>query len=59
VLEALRGAGSAGFQIGELQRATGMTRAVLAKILSNLKTQGKARRLGIGYNTRYQSAEES
>ena len=59
VLEALRGAGSAGFQIGELERSTGMTRADLAKILRNLKTQGKARQLGIGYNTRYRAAEEN
>ena len=59
VLEALRGAGAAGFQIGEIERLTSMTRANLAKILSNLKTQGKALQLGTRYNTRYRAAEEN
>jgi hypothetical protein len=59
VLEALRGARSAGLQMGELERATGMTRANLTKILRNLKTQGKALQIGTGYNTRYRAAEEN
>ena len=59
MLEALRGAGPAGFQIGEIERLTGMTRANLAKILSNLKTQGKALQLGTRYNTRYRTTEEN
>lgn len=59
VLAVLRGTGASGAQIGELERATGIARASLAKVLRNLKTQGKALQLGAGYNTRYRAAEES
>jgi len=59
VLEALRGAGPAGFQIGKLGHATGMTPADLAKILTNLKAQGKALQIGTGFKTRYRAEEEN
>jgi DNA-binding IclR family transcriptional regulator len=59
VLEALRAGGDAGTQIGELERATGMTRADLAKALNNLKAQGKVLQLGTRYHTRYRVVEKN
>ncbi len=59
VLETLHAGGEAGTQIGELERATGMARADLAKALNNLKARGKVLQLGARYNTRYRVVEEN
>jgi hypothetical protein len=57
-LSALSTAGSAGAQISELERATGISRIELAKIITNLRAQGKAEQLGTGYRTRYRALGE-
>ena len=59
VLAAVRSLGAAGARIGEIQKSSEISRNELARILTNLKAQGKVEQLGTGYRTRYRALGEA